>query len=213
MFMDYEGLVMPTGLRAGNLREFTEIVKHAPLEMLRHHLHRSSLRHKFGVWDYPNDFAAWASHGLEDRALAEKIAAMDPYAHDSLEQAREHLTRLLEEHLDTLMVMPAARPGMEFHFSCGHYMTMPGEKVAWSLDELRARLEEVPASSIFLHFHEAKLRGGSSGRDDFSTWTLEQFGSHPFVESLKTLDFYFYTLEDLRSRILEAYDSGREASS
>lgn len=211
--MDYEGLVMPTGLRAGNLREFTEIVKHAPVEMLRHHLHRTSMSHKFGVWDYPNDFAAWCSHGLEDRALAEKIAAMDPYAHDSLEQAREHLTRLLEDHLDGLTVMPTARPGMEFHFSCGRYLTLPGGKEAWSLDDLRARIEEVPLSSIFCHFHEAKLRGGSSGMDDFSAWILEQFGPHPFVDRLRSLDFYFYTLEDLRRRILESYDAGRlEAS-
>jgi len=207
--MDYEGLVMPTGLRAGNLQEFTEIVKHAPLEMLRHHLHRTFMRHRFGVWDYPNDFAAWCSHALEDRALAEKLAAMDPYAHDNLERAREHLTGILEEHLRGLLVVPSARPGMEFHFSCGRYLTTPGGRESWTLDDLRADMEEVALSSIFCHFHEAKLRAGSTGADDFSSWILAQFGPHPFVDRLAELDFYFYTLEDLKRKILDSYDACR----
>ena len=108
VFADYAGLVMPTGKRAANLRELTDLVRTASVDVLHHHLHRTFLLQHIGAWDYPNDFARWASRSLEDQALAEKLAALDPFAHGNLEPAREVIVDLLEEHMDALPFVPSA---------------------------------------------------------------------------------------------------------
>jgi hypothetical protein len=209
-FVDYEGLVMPTGLRAASLTDLIDGVRKVPSEVIHHHLHRTPLSHRFGVWEYPNDFAQWAAHSLEDRALAEKLASLDLFAHKNMEAAREVIVELLEEHLDGLPFVPWARPGSEFHFSSGHYLALPGERDVWTLDELRAALAVVSLSSLFYHFHEARLRGEGDESDDFSRWIEAQFGPIPIVQQLRGIDFYFFSLEDLRLRILAIFDEFRD---
>ncbi len=211
-FVDYEGLVMPTGLRAANLRDLVEVIRDAPVEVLRHHLHHAALRHRFGAWDYPNDFAQWAATRLEDLALAEKLAALDPYAHRDLERARETIVDLLEEHLDDLPMVPWVRRGMEFHFASGHYLALPGEREVWTLAEMRDAIAEVPLGSIFYHFHEARLRGPKDDSDDFTRWIEGQFGPHPITRQFQGLDFYFFSLEELRQRMVSIFDAHRGGS-
>jgi len=210
-FMDYEGLVMLTGLRAVNLRELVDLVRRVPLDVIHHHLHRTPLGHRFGVWDYPNDFAQWAAHSLEDRALAEKLAALDPYAHRDLDEARTAIVDLIEEHLDGLPTVPWARTGFEFHFASGRFVELPGEREIWTLAEMQEALAEVPLSSIFYHFHEARLRDPGDDSDDFSRWIEGQFGPHPIAQQLRSIDFYFYSLDDLRQKIVSVFVEHRGA--
>jgi trehalose-phosphatase len=205
-FIDYEGLVMPTGRRAANLKELIDLVRTVPPEVLHHHLHRTPLSHRFGVWDYPNDLAQWAARSLEDLALAEKLAALDPYVHAGLEEAREAILEILEEHLDALPIVPWARPGFEFHFASGYFLALPGDREVWTLVELREALAEVPLSSLYYHFHEARLRVAGDESDDFSRWIEGQLGPHPIVGQLRGIDFFFFSLEDLRQRILSILD-------
>jgi len=205
-FVDYEGLVMPTGRRAANLREFLDTLSQVSLDVVCHHLHRAALRHRFGTWDYPNDFASWAATGLEDLALAEKLAALDPYAYEQLEQAREAITDLVQDHLRELSAAPVARRGLEFHFASAHYLALPSGREASTLSQLRQAMTEVPLSSIFYHFHEARLRGPGDDSDDFSRWIEGQFGPDPVTAELRGIDFYFFSLEDLRQRIVAILD-------
>jgi hypothetical protein len=209
-FTDYEGLVMPTGLRASNLREFLDLIRQVPLEVVHHHLHRSFLRHRFEVWDHPNDFSRWAASALEDHALAEKLSALDPYAEQDLEAARDAIVEIIEEHLDEIPIVPWARQGLEFHFSSGHYLALPSDREAWSLDELREALASVPLNSIYYHFHEARMRGPGDDCDDFSRWMDGQFGPNLLSPRLRGLDFYFFSLEELRQRLLLEFDQVRE---
>ncbi len=208
-FTDYEGLVMPTGLRAANLKELIDRVRSAPLDVIHHHLFRTPLNHRFGAWDYPNDFALWAARSLEDLSLAEKLAGLDPFAHESLEAAREEIVDLLEEHLDGLPIVPWARPGLEFHFASGYFLALPGEREAWTVAELREAVSEVSLGSIYYHFHEARLRVEDGESDDFSRWIEAQFGAHPVVARLRGIDFFFFSLEDLRQRIVMILDEHR----
>ncbi len=211
-FVDYEGLVMPTGLRAANLKDLIDGVRSVPVEVIHHHLHRTPLSHRFGVWDYPNDFAQWAAHSLEDLALAEKLAGLDPFAHANLEAAREAILELLEEHLDSLPIVPWARAGFEFHFASGHFLALPGEREVWTLCELRDALSVVSLSSLYFHFHEARLRVREGESDDFSRWIEAQFGPLSVVQQLRSIDFFFYSLEDLRQRILMIFDECRHGA-
>lgn len=208
-FEDYEGLVLSTGSRAGNLREFTEILRTASTEVIRHHLHRAPLRHRFGVWDFPNDFARWALDGLGDHALAEKLAAMDPYAHRDPGEAQGYIVELLEEHLDELPALSFVRPGMEFHFCSSRFVAMPGDGEVWTLGEMQEALGTLSLGSLFYHFHEARLREPEPDTDDFSLWIAGQFGDHPLVRDLRGMDFYFFSLEDLRRQLVHLFEKHR----
>ncbi len=205
-FVDYEGLVMPTGRSAINLRELVEQLRTVPAPVLHHHLFRTALRHRFGVWDYPNDFALWAAHSLEDLALAEKLAALDPYALVDLEEARATIIDLVEEHLDELPLVPWVRRGFEFHFASGLYLALPGEREVWTIRQMRRAIRDVPLSSLFFHFHEARLRAPGDDSDDFSRWIEGQFGPNSLIDRLRALDFYFFSLADLRRRIVVLFD-------
>ena len=206
-FVDYEGLVMPIGRRATNIREFLDLLGTVSLDVIQHHLHRAPLQRRFDESDYPNDFATWAAKGLEDLALAEKLAALDPYGYGRLEEAREAISSLVEDHLSELSNIAPVRPGFEFHFASGHYLALSSGREAWSLAEMRQAIAEVPLSSIFFHFHEARLRGPGEDIDDFSRWIDGQFGPHhPVADEIRKLDFYFFSLDELRQRLVAIFD-------
>lgn len=206
-FVDYEGLVVVTGLRATNLRELTDEIRRVPAEVVHHHLYRSFLAHRYGSWDYPNDFATWVAQALGDRALAEKLSAIEPFGRADVARARSAVLEILEEHLDELASVPWARPGFEFHFSSGHFLELPTDREAWSPAELHDGIAHAPLSSLYFHFHEAKLRGGT---DDYSRWLEEEFAAATEVRRLRRIDFYFFSLEELRHRILRILEGNPE---
>ena len=91
------------------------------------------------------------------------------------------------------------------HFS----IELPSEREVWTIGEMRDGIAQVPLSSIFYHFHEARRREPGDDADDFSRWIEAQFGPHPIAASLRGLDFYFFSLEELRRRIVGTFDDER----
>jgi hypothetical protein len=209
-FVDYEGLVVASGTMARNLRELLEVVSRAPAEVIHHHLYRSALSHRYGTWDYPNDFAAWAATALGDPALAEKISSLDPFRRGAIEEARTAIVELVEEHLETVATVPWARPGFEFHFSSGTYFALPGHREAWTLAELRSGIAEIPLSSLYYHFHEARLRG-EDDEDDFSRWLIDELDREDLARRLHRIDFYLFSLEEMRQRVVAVLDGVDDA--
>jgi len=200
-FVDYEGLVVASGAEARNLREFLEVIGRAPDEMIHHHLFRSVLEHRYGTWDHPNDFSAWAATGLGDPVLSEKLASLEPFRRGEIANARAAIIEIVEEHLDTVATVPWARPGLAFHFASGMFFALPGGREAWTLDELRTGVSEIPLSSLYYHFHEARLRGDDD-EDDFSSWLTNQLGRDDVALRLRAIDFYLFSLEELRQRVV-----------
>lgn len=200
-FCDYEGLVVVTGSKATNLVDFLYQLRRVPGDVVHHHLFRTALSHRYGTWDHPNDFAAWAGHALGDAVLAEKLSNLDPFRRGDIEDARAAIVDLVEDHLDALTTVPWTRPGFEFHFASGRYFAMPGGREAWTVEELRAGIASIPLSSLYYHYHEARLRG-LDDEDDFSRWIEDEFGGSEAVTRLRRLDFYLFSLEELRRRIV-----------
>lgn len=200
-FSDYEGIVVATGWEARNLRELLDVVRRAPAEVIHHHLFRAPLGHRSGTSDYPNDFGSWAAEALGDPALAEKLSSLDLLRRSDIELTRTAVIDVLEEHLDTVATVPWARPGFEFHFASGIFFALPGLREAWTLGELRDGIAESPLSSLYYHFHEARLRGDDD-EDDFSRWIEDELGQPTVADRLRRIDFYLFSLEELRDRIV-----------
>ncbi|HUC42569.1 MAG TPA: DUF5752 family protein [Candidatus Sulfotelmatobacter sp.] len=201
VFADYEGLVVATGWEARNLRELLDVIRRAPAEVIHHHLFRAPLGHRAGTLDYPNDFGSWAADALGDPALAEKLSSLDLFRRGDLELTRTAVIDVLEEHLDALATVPWSRPGFEFHFASGIFFALPGLREAWTLGELRDGVAESPLSSLYYHFHEARLRGDDD-EDDFSRWIEDELHESAVADRLRRIDFYLFGLEELRERIV-----------
>lgn len=200
-FMDAVRVTCPVGEVAATLREFRGAVERVAPPVLHHHLRETALRFTFGLWDYPNDFALWAAEALENRALAERFAVLDPFHERDLERLRERVLDAVDEALEDLHSHFPVPPGQEFHFAGSVAVEFDLGITAVSLDELLAGLERVPAASIYVHLYEARLRS-AAGRDDVSTW-LAASGRTAEATRLADLDIYMLSLEDCRRVALE----------
>ena len=200
-FRDAVRLNSPTGASAATLREFRDAVERADPGVLHHHLREVPLRFTFTFWDYPNDFAIWAANSLESRALAERLAVLDPFHERDLEILRERVLEAVEAASGDAGSSRPVPQGEEFYFSSSVSMEFDLGVEARNVAELIARVREVPATSLYYHLFEGRLRT-EGGWDDISLWLLES-GFEPTARRLRDLDIYMASLESCRRVVLE----------
>jgi len=196
IFMDSITLVSPTGQRAQNLREFLNI------KVVFHHLYQSHIKYAYLLRDYPNDFANWAAEALEDIALAEKLASFDPYDFQTVAQAKDVLTAIIEEHLWDLPTVPWVRPGFEFYFSSATTVVAPTNIEVETIGQFKKALATIPDSSLYYHFYEARKRHKEKRSDDFSVWIESNFNLPDTVAKIRDIDFYFFSLTEVKEKLL-----------
>jgi hypothetical protein len=205
-FRDTLRLTAPTGVSASTLREFRTAVERADVGVLNHHLRETPLRFTFTFWDYPNDFALWAAYALEDLGLAERLSILDPFHERDLEVLREKVLDAVERSLaDVLGSLPVAA-GQEFHFSSSVAVEIDLGTEASGLDDLVALLRTVPATCLYHHLYDARVRN-EDGWDDVSRWLREQ-GLTAEAQRLRDLDIYMGSLESCRAVTLELLERG-----
>jgi len=200
-FFDSARLNCPTGVSASTLREFRDAVEAADSGVLHHHLRETALRFAFTSFDYPNDFALWAANALESRALAERLASLDAFHARDLEALRLRVLDVIELGFGEEDPHRTVPRGQEFHFSSSVVVRFDLGIEARTLEQLRARLAEVPGTSIYSHLYEARLLN-PAGEDDVSRW-LELAGHEAPAARLRDLDIYLLPLEGCRRVVLE----------
>ena len=191
-------------LPAVNLRELRDRLAVCDENVLYHHFCETPLRAMFDAPDYRNDFAVWVYQYLGDRALAERLGILDPYAFESFEELRSVVLDILDERLSELPMVPWARPGDEFSFKQATTVVFDtGERIA-DPRELAPAIRVMTNGSIYYHFLEARRRP-PVGVDDFSAW-LSQEGEAcaSYIKALGTIDYYFHSMVHLRADILRA---------
>lgn len=198
-------LVRMSGLSpAINLRELRERVAACSENVLFHHFCETLLRPSFDNPDYRNDFAVWVKLYLGDRVLAERLGILDPYAMGSLEELRGVVVELLDDRLSEVPAIPSAALGDEFYFLEATMVTFDtGDRIGHPRD-LAGAFERMTNGSVYYHFLEARRRA-VMGQDDFSTWLREEPEENAgYIAALEEIDFYFYSLAELRRRIVQA---------
>src|SRR5260221_2273699 len=93
-FMRSASFVLPTGVRALNLREFRDGLANISLSSISYHMFDARLRLEQG----DNDFAQWIETAIGDRSLAQALRNVDPYTHTE-EGLRRRMIGLVERHL------------------------------------------------------------------------------------------------------------------
>lgn len=192
-----------------NLRELRERLATCRQDVLYHHFCETPLVPSFDNPDSRNDFAVWALLQLGDRVLAERLGIINPYSYNDLEKLRETVLEVLDERLSEVSFIPTCQNGAEFFFSeavtvvfdTGMRITTPAE-----LPEAIGRMTN---GSIYFHFLEARRRE-PVGLDDFSAW-LDAFpGQEKWCRALRSVDFAFFTLSELKGELVRILKNGGE---
>ena len=194
---------LSTGVRVQTLREFRDALERVPAASIYHHFWGRFLQPQFDEPEYNNDFAAWAFHGLHEKALAEKLSVIDPTEYDDIEGVRQELIERLDDYLYESESVIWSKTDEQFYFiksqlvvlDTGRYMTHPRELMEY--------LPKMSLGSIFYHFIDARRRTEEKA-DDFSIW-LEAFGSEfwDLSQTFKSIDPYFSSLKVIREKLID----------
>lgn len=203
-------LVRMSGLPpAINLRELRMRIAACSESVLFHHFCETLLRPTFDNPDYRNDFAVWAKLYLGDRVLAERLGILDPYSMNTIEDLRSVVLEILDDRLSEVSDISSVSRGDEFYFLEAATVTFDtGDRITHPR-ELAAAVRGMTNGSVYYHFLEARRRL-AGGKDDFSVWLQEEpEKNRKFIDALASIDFYFYSLAELRRQIVQAISFGK----
>lgn len=206
LFWDCVQLIELTNRKAADLHEMLEGIKEVPPNSIFLHMHQSFLKYHFVHPEYTNDFSEWLSRKLGDKVLAEKLSELDPFEYTSIEELRERIIQILEEHACEGLSCGRVAPGDEFYFNQSVTIEMLTGLKAFNLSEFRDCLERVPLSSIYYHIFEARLRLEKE-KDDFSYWIEDTLGIPELACKIRQMDPYVHSLEDIRKELINLVDS------
>jgi hypothetical protein len=198
-------LAVSTGRTAQNLRELAANLRDVREESIYYHFWGSLLRPRFETPEFQNDFALWAWTGLSDHSLSEKLGIIDPTKARNLQELREIVLDVIEDHLSLSEYIPWARGDNVFSFIMSQIVVFDTGMRVSTPEELRDIIPNLSASSIFYHFIDARRRLPKRV-DDFRAW-LPNFGNKgkKLMNSLANLDPYFSTLTELRDRLVVVF--------
>jgi hypothetical protein len=196
--------------QARDERELMDRLEEVPAGSIFYHTHGYFLRHRPFTTAYGNDFARWVAVEVRDQALAERLAVVDPFEIRDLEQLREELVTIIQDHLRRLSTVPRAELGRTFYFQQSHIVEVPLGPGVTTLVEFRDGLASVDASAIYFHMVEARSRlGRASG--DFVEWLRTSLALPALAERIERIDCYMTSLERVRARVLSLVDQTLES--
>jgi len=201
--MDCALITLATGKRAMNLRELRDRIYEVEEHSLYYHFYENLLRPSFDDPEYRNDFALWAKHALNDARLAEKLGILDPLSCCSMDEVRQMIVDVIEDHLYEREYVPWAKQDQEFHFLTSRVVVFDTGRRFHTVKELADAMPGMSTGSVFYHFIEARRRAPIN-EDDFTAWLMEWGESTLQLRNrLAGVDYYFWTLTELRDRIAD----------
>jgi Family of unknown function (DUF5752) len=189
-------------------RELMHRLAEVPADSIFFHTFGYFLRHRAFTTAYGNDFARWAAIEIADHALAERLAVVDPFAFDTLEELREHLVTIVQNHLRGREAEGRVEFARAFHFQQSHIVEVPLGLAAETLGEFRTGLAGVDESAIYLHTVETRARQRHA--ESFAMWLRDALGLSGLAEQFERIDPYLTTLERVRGRLLALVDGALE---
>jgi Family of unknown function (DUF5752) len=198
-------IAIATGMRAQNLRELTERLREVEANCIFYHFWGGLLRPRFDNPEYHNDFAVWVAESLHNKALAEKLAAIDPSAFETVENLRNEVIETVEEELDEAEYPSWAKKDSLFDFLRCRLVIFDTKLTVSVPEDFVPLLPNLSLGSIFFHFIDGRRRNMNS-LDDFRNW-ITSFG--PSYENLDRrlgeICPYFTPLNKLREQLSQAF--------
>lgn len=192
-----------TGNRAKDLGELRDLISTVSDESIFHHTYQYFL--KGHILEYTNDFAQWVGESLEERALAEQLSNIDPYAFKGIAELRQEFLNVIDGYLEVFPEPREALPGSDFYFVETIVIIFHSGVKVKNLAEFLIAVKYVDAASIYYHFYEARMRLGS-GVDDFSSWIEHVLGKKELAEKIQNIDPFMHTIDGIREHLEELVD-------
>ncbi len=190
-----------TGKKAATLGEFRSLLADVSEKSLYYHIYQYFLKQELS--EYTNEFARWAGEFLGERALAEQLSNVDPYAFKDIPSLRKELLSVLDHYREQFPETREVVPGHEFYFEEPVTFTfLVGIKVR-NLAEFLFGIKYVDISSIYYHFYEARVRQGT---DDFSLWLEDSLEEKALAEKIRAIDPFMNSLDRIRDYIVAAVE-------
>lgn len=205
-------ITLATGRKAVTLSELRDHIREVSPDSIYHHFWGGLLGARFEEREFNNDFAAWCRNRLLQPALAEKLAVIDPVENPDMEELRQELLDIIEEHLDNSESVHWLRASQPFEFIRSQLVIFDTGKRLNEPEELAEVLPESTTGSIFYHFIDARRRQ-ADGSDDFCAW-LSCFGKEYDLlkRRLAAIDPFFSSLSQVRDEMakicLECNETG-----
>ena len=198
-------IALATGLKAQNLKELRDQLQRVDGSSLYYHFWGGLLHAGFEEREYGNDFAEWVRHSLHDAVLAERLGVIDPSDFDNLELMRQRLVDSIEERLDEIETLTWVPVDRQYQFIRSQIVVFNTDRSARTPEQLAGIIPELPASSVFYHFIDARQRLPDA-QDDFRVW-LSAWGDHydDLRRQLAAIDPYFTALHELRDQVARTF--------
>ncbi|MFC1668326.1 DUF5752 family protein [Chlamydiota bacterium] len=190
------------GTRAKDELELMDRIEEIPADSIYYHTHSYFLRHSYIVESYPNDFANWVSIQIRDPDLGERLGAITPWGHKTLEDLREEFLEIIDEHLASTNIIGFAPYAKPFFFMKSRIIKVPTDICSETLTQFRDALKVIDASGLYNHIFEARLRL-ERGKSDFSIWLREVICENDLANEIETIDWYMYSLEEIRRKLID----------
>ena len=191
--------------QADDEKALAELIEEVPLDSIHFHTHSYFLRHGLIEGAYPNDFAQWVVMQIGDHVLGERLAILDPFDYPDLENLREELISIIDDHLSRTPIIPRVVFGQPFHFKRSRILEVPIGLEARTLQEFRDIVTDIDVSSIYYHMFEAHFRLRRA-ENDFSAWLRTSLRLTNLADRIRAINPYQGSLERLRSKLISACD-------
>lgn len=198
-------IALATGKKAQNLRELKELLATIGVDSIYYHFWGRQLRPRFDNPEYHNDFGIWSAYNLHDKALAERLAIIDPADFRTLDDLRNEIVEVIEERLDEMDNIIWTTHDEQFEFINSQIVIFKTNRLVSKPNEFVKILPTMSVGSIFYHFIDARRRL-QNGVDDFQNW-LKNFGTkyQTLSNRINEIDPYFTSLTKLREELTEVF--------
>lgn len=191
-----------TGKRASTLEELRALLADVSDASISYHTYQYFLSGH--ILEHTNDFAAWVSISLGEKALSEHLSNIDPYSFADFGAFRQELINAIDSHLEAFPEHRNALHGEEFYFGESITLVFPARVRVRNLAEFLIAIKYIDRSSVYYHFYEARTRL-EGGVDDFSQW-FEAIDQTALAERITAVDPFMHTLEGIRTHIVDAVE-------
>jgi hypothetical protein len=200
VFYSTAGVPVTTRLTADDLRSLLSGIRRVPGSAIFYHLHHSLLRRHVSPEAFANDFALWVFSELHEAPLAERLAAIDPFAYPSVREVRQAVVAIIADYIGSVSGLYRVGPEAEFRFLELRSFVFPTGEVAPDLATFARIMENLSLGSLFYHRVEAPLRLGRP-TNDFATWLATTVGETELAAEIERLSPFAFNLLELRARI------------
>ncbi|MFP4086827.1 MAG: DUF5752 family protein [Desulfobacteraceae bacterium] len=208
-FSSSASLEMLTGRKAFDIDGLLHLIKTCSESSIFYHTFSAFMKMREVQLPYNSDFAFWAYQSFHETALAEKLMVIDFSEHNNVKRLRNRLSAIIEEHVRH---NPDCRkkvgddPFYLYDVMRVVYLT---DKFAYDLPSFRDAIASISIYSLYYHYIESRLHTKLEW-DDFSAWIEESLGMSELARNIRKIDINVYTLEGLRSRIIQLIDESFE---